>query len=65
MIALLAVDGGVLEDGIGEGLWTDAHVLLAEMLDLSVEVGEFLERRIRIFLMLRWSRGRRKLRRFG
>ena len=43
MVALLVVDGGVLEDLAGVGLWADAHVLLAEVLDLSVDIGKLLQ----------------------
>lgn len=43
MVALLIVDRGVLEDLAGVGLWADAHVLLAEVLDLSVDIGILLQ----------------------
>ena len=43
MIALLIVNGSVLEDLAGVGLWADAHVLLTEVLDLSVDIGILLQ----------------------
>ena len=43
MVTLLVLDGGVLEDLAGVGLWTNAHVLLAEVLDLSVDIGILLQ----------------------
>lgn len=42
VIALLTVDGGVLEDGIGVGLWANSHVLLSEVLDLGLDIGKLL-----------------------
>lgn len=43
MVTLLGLDGGVLEDLAGVGLGADAHVLLAEVLDLSVDIGILLQ----------------------
>lgn len=43
VVALLVVDGGVLEDLAGVSLWANAHVLLAEVLDLSVDIGILLQ----------------------
>lgn len=43
VVTLLVVDGGVLEHLAGVGLWADAHVLLAEVLDLSVDIGILLQ----------------------
>lgn len=43
MVALLVVGGGVLKDLASVGLWADAHVLLAEVLDLSVDIGKLLQ----------------------
>ena len=43
VVTLLVVDGGILEDLAGVGLWADAHVLLAEVLDLSVNIGILLQ----------------------
>ena len=43
VVALLVVDGGVFEDLAGVSLWANAHVLLAEVLDLSVDIGILLQ----------------------
>ena len=43
VVTLLVVDGGVLEDLAGVSLWANAHVLLAEVLDLSVDIGILLQ----------------------
>ena len=42
VVTLLVVNGGVPKDLAGVGLWADAHVLLAEVLDLSVDIGKLL-----------------------
>lgn len=39
MEALVGVDGGVLEHLLLVCLGTDAHILLAEVLNVSVDVG--------------------------
>ncbi len=39
MIALVVVDGGILEHFIDVRLRSNAHVLLTEMLDVGVNVG--------------------------
>jgi hypothetical protein len=38
-VAALVVDRGILEHLIGVGLGADAHVLLAQMLHMSIDVG--------------------------
>ena len=42
MTILLGMNGGVLEHFLGMTLWADSHVLLAEVLDLSIDIGILL-----------------------
>lgn len=42
MVAI-ALEGSVLEHVVAVSLWSDAHVLLAESLCVSANVGGFLE----------------------